>query len=142
MSDAHAVCIEGPGRRFGEIEAGLGILGGGTGGPVSSRRRLPRALWKRRCAPAWLAIAAACALTAAAAAQTGSAPRADAPEASATEPQPPPAGPRGSAPVAPPGAETTQPAKPETERANGPAGHFDPSERVPAGSSVSFPVDI
>ena len=109
---------------------------------MSSRRRLPRALWKRRCAPAWLAIAAACALTAAAAAQTGSTPRADTPEASATEPQPPAAGPEGSAPEAPPGAETTRPSQPETDRASGPAGRFDPSERVPAGSSVSFPVDI
>ncbi len=108
---------------------------------MSSRRRLPRALWKRRRAPAWLAIAGACALAAAAAAQTGSAPRADAPEASATEPQPG-GGPEGSAPDAPPTAGTTRPAAPETERASGPAGHFDPSEHVPAGSSVSFPVDI
>jgi hypothetical protein len=107
---------------------------------VSSRRRLPRALWKRRRAPAWLAIAAACALAAAAAAQTGSPPRTDAPEASATEPQP--AGPEGSAPDAPPAAGITRPAAPETERASGPAGRFDPSEHVPAGSSVSFPVDI
>ncbi len=109
---------------------------------MSSRRRLPQALWKRRRTPAWLAIAAACALAAAADAQTGSVPRANAPEASATEPQPPLAGAEGSAPDAPTTAGTTRPAAPETERASDPTGHFEPSEHVPAGSSVSFPVDI
>ncbi len=107
---------------------------------MSSRRRPPQALWTRRRTPAWLAIAAACALAAAAAAQTGSAPRANAPEASATEP--PLAGAEGSAPDAPTTAGTTRPAAPETERTSGPTGHFEPSEHVPAGSSVSFPVDI
>ncbi len=51
----------------------------------------------------------------------------------------------GSRPVGGVSPRTREPAAAragDAESAAPPAGRFDPSERVPAGSSVSFPVDI
>jgi hypothetical protein len=102
-------------------------------------RRPSRFRRLRRRGAFWLAIGAAGAFAAGASAQTGTAPKTGAP---ATR------GPAPAGPAAPPENPAGGPAEVGRPSATGrvpaplPEDRFDPSERVPAGSSVSFPVDI